>query len=114
MPPRKFSRHTFTLGIMNDDDPSERLFLTDRNRFLFQERGDNIQHKVSQGDTLQSLASRYFKGLPRPAGLWWAIADFQPEPIHDPTIQLTPGSIVVVPSIRTVLEDIFNAARRDE
>lgn len=111
MPPRKFSRHTFTLGIT---DESERLFLTDRKRFLFQERGDNIQHKVQQGDTLQSLASRYFKGVTRPDGLWWVIADFQPEPIHDPTIQLEPGSFVVVPSLRTVLEDIFSEARRDE
>lgn len=113
MPPRKYSRHTFTRGIA-EDDANETLFLSDRKRFLFEQRSDNIQHKAQQGDTLATLALRYYSGIPRAAGLWWVIADFQPDPIHDPTIRLEPGSIVVIPSRRTVLEEVFNERRREE
>jgi hypothetical protein len=50
----------------------------------------------------------------RPAGLWWVIADFQPDPVHDPTLSLEPGRVLVVPSIRTVQEEIFSETRRAE
>lgn len=111
MPPRYLSRHTFTTGETDDDD---RLFLTDRVRFPYQNISDNRRVLVQAGDTLYTLASKYFRGLPRPAGLWWIIADFQPQPIHDPTIQLAAGQVLVIPSIRTVMELIFNEERRLE
>lgn len=84
-------------------------------RFVFGERApyrytphsDNQVHKVVQGDTLPLLAGRYFAPLPRACGYWWAIAEFQPEPIINP---LTPlhlqRSLVVVPSVR-VLTDVI-------
>lgn len=111
MPPRRYSRHTFTLGVQ---DSAERLFLTERIRFGFKQLSDNRTHVVSQGETLFSLARRYFQGLPRPDGLWWVIGDFQPQPVHDPTLQLTPGSVVVIPSRRTVEELVFAESRRRE
>lgn len=113
MPPRRYSRHTFTEGIEDAND-DRRVLLSDRKRFLFEQRSDNIHHLVQQGDTLDSIASRYYSGLPRSAGLWWVVADFQPTPIHDPTLRLEPGTTIVVPSLRTVVEDVFNESRREE
>lgn len=128
MPPRRFSRHTFTLGYTpgdtNDDiaclgcpwpgRTGDKLQLTEREPFRFRELADNRLHRVREGDTLFTLAARFFSTLPRPAGLWWVIADFQPQPVIDPTIRLRPGAIVAIPSIRTVQEDIFSEARRRE
>jgi len=111
MPPRKFSRHVFTIGFKDSND---RLILTDRVRYPYRVFQDNREHPVQQGDTLQNLASRYFKPLQRPSGLWWVIADFQPTPIHDPTLLLEPSRIMIIPSVRTVLEEIFSATRRQE
>jgi hypothetical protein len=111
MPPRRFSRHTFTSAVLDD---GERLLLTDREPFRFRSLSDNRQHVVKDGETLFSLAGRYFAPLPRPAGLWWVIADFQPDPIHDPTVALDPGRVLVVPSMRTVIEEVFSEKRRGE
>lgn len=105
------SRHTFVEGRLDDEG---RLFLTDRTPYSFVTRDDNRVHVVVEGDTLWSIAGRYFQGLDRPAGYWWAIADFQPNPIHDPTIALVAGSVIIVPSIRTLLEDVLGEKRRRE
>jgi hypothetical protein len=111
MPPRRFSRYTFSSAVLDD---GERLLLTDREPFRFRALPDNRQHVVKEGDTLFSLAGRYFAPLPRPAGLWWIIADFQPDPIHDPTLALDIGRVLLVPSVRTVVEEVFSEKRRQE
>lgn len=111
MPPRRFSRFTFSSAVLDGD---ERLFLTDREPFRFQPLPDNRQHVVKEGETLFSLAGRYFAPLPRPAGLWWIIADFQPDPIHDPTLSLEVGQSLVIPSVRVVTESILSESRRRE
>lgn len=109
MPPNRFSRHRFTLGVADDE---ERTFLTERVQFRYRERSDNKLHVVRTGDTLFSLAGRYFDVFDRAAGLWWVIADFQPDPIHDPTLRLEDGRVLIIPSVRTVQEEIFNERRR--
>lgn len=111
MPPRRFSRFTFSAAILDDDG---RLLLTEREPYRFRALADTRQHVVQQGETLFTLAGRYFAPLPRPAGLWWVIADFQPEPIHDPTLALDLGRLVFVPSVRVITEEIFAEARRQE
>ncbi len=111
MPPRRFSRPTFCSGILDEEG---RLCLTEREPYRYRALPDNRQHVVKTGETLFALAGRYFASLPRPAGLWWVIADFQPDPIHDPTLTLEPGRALVIPSLRTVLEEIFSESRRDE
>jgi hypothetical protein len=111
MPPRRFSRYTFSSAVLDED---ERLVLTDREPFRFRALPDNRQHVVKEGDTLFSLAGRYFAPLPRPAGFWWVIAEFQPDPIHDPTLSLEIGRVVLVPSVRTVVEEVFSEKRRQE
>lgn len=92
-------------------DTEGRRYLTERVPFRFQARVDNIVHHVTQHDTLYTIAGRYYQTLQRPAGYWWAIADFQPNPIRDPTIQLVPSSVVIVPSLRTLVEDILSVKR---
>jgi len=103
----------------------ELVYLSDRNRFRYVSRSDNIRHEVKEGDTLHTLAARFYAGMTQdlgtsrfqiwsPAQLWWVIADYQIEPIVDPTIRLVPGSIIVAPSRRTVREEVFSADRRNE
>lgn len=108
MPPRKYSRNSYCAGF-RDSEGSR--YLTDRERYLFRHLADTRLHVVQDGDDLFRLAGRYFSPLPRACGLWWIIADFQPQPIHDPTLALAPGTVLQIPSIRTVVEDIFNGRR---
>lgn len=114
MPPRTNSRHLFTTAQKRPGD--ERLFLSDRVPFRFVDLPDNRTHPVKSGDTLWSLAARYFAPLGElpelsAAQFWWVIADFQPVPIHDPTIQLVPGQKLIIPSVRTVRERVLQPRR---
>jgi hypothetical protein len=91
--------------------------LTDRVRFPYKKLDNNIIHIVVVGDTFHRLASKYYAGLTKvgafsAAQLWWVIADFQPDPVHDPTIALIPGSSVVIPALDTVLGTILNPSER--
>ena len=102
------SRHTTAYAYY---DELGRPFLGDRDPFLYRRLADNVIHQVTAGDTLQSLAYQYYaplsEGHQSAAQLWWIIADFQFEPIHDPTIPLVLGSYVVLPSIETVQTQIL-------
>lgn len=110
MPPRTNSRHLYTTAQKRPGD--ERLFLSDRVPFHYVDLPDNRVHTVRRGDTLHTLASKYFAPLGElpivsAATLWWVIADFQPQPIHDPTVQLVEGQQLLIPSVRTVQERIL-------
>lgn len=80
--------------------------------YRFAEFPDTTEHVVREGDTLFTIAGHYYKSLPRGCGLWWVIADFQPDPIHDPTLELDVGRVLLIPSIRTLTEEIFSERRR--
>lgn len=107
----KFSRHQYC--EMNVDD-EERLYLDDRKPFRYGDYEDTVTHLVTSGQTLFNLAGFYYSRIERAAGLWWIIADFQPTPIHDPTVQLAPGQLIYIPSLRTVMTEIFVASRQAE
>jgi hypothetical protein len=93
-------------------DTKGRAYLGDRTPYCFHPHPDNRVHTVVQSDTLQSLAGMYFLPLTRPCGYWWAIGDFQAEPVVDPLVPLfQQRTQVVVPSVR-VLTDIILAPRR--
>jgi hypothetical protein len=109
MPPRSGSRFTFTLGVR---DGEGRLHLTDREPYRFREHADNRVHVVVQGDTFWDLAGRYFAPLPRGCGFWWAVADFQPDPVVDPTLELEPGRRLFIPSLRVLTDVILGEAGR--
>lgn len=108
MPPRQNSRYAASFST---DNGSGRLFLSPRNRYTFRELADNTSYLVKDGDTLQQIAARFYAtisvGTWSPANLWWVIADFQPQPIHDPTVRLVAGTRLVLPSERTVRERVL-------
>ena len=109
MPPRKLSRHVFVEGLLDD---SSNFYLTEREPYRYRGFSDNRRYVVKEGDTLFTLAHKYFKGFVRPSGLFWVIADFQPTPIIDATLKLPLGQTLFIPSHRTVQERIFSERRR--
>jgi hypothetical protein len=111
MPPQLHSRYQFCGAFA--DPVTGKLVLTDREPFRFAPFPDNRQHLVSSSDSLTRLAARYFAPIPDAALLWWIIADFQPDPIFDPTLVLEVGRVLTIPSLQTVLTEVFNESRRD-
>lgn len=105
MPPTERSRTRLCSGVIDDDGD---FVLTDPEPYLYRELADNITHVASQADTWQSVAFRYYGD----ALLWWVVADFQS--VYDPTVALVPGERIVLPSLRTVQEDILSESRRAE
>lgn len=75
------------------------VVLPEREPFAYRERSDTRLHTVLPGDTLAVLAGRSFASLPRACGYWWALAEFQPEPIVDPTLALVSGRVLHIPSV---------------
>jgi hypothetical protein len=111
MPAGRFSRHLLCQTHM---DSMGRLYLADRTRYRYRELPDNRFHQVAEGDSLYVLAATYFEGLDRPSGMFWVIADFQPTPIFDTTVPLEIGRVLVIPSMRTLTEEILNPNRQDD
>jgi hypothetical protein len=111
MPPRKNSRYTFSRGYENDNGD---FILTDPSPYRYRPFSDNSFHTVESGDNLFNIAAKYFKGFNRPSGLYWIIADFQPDPVHDPTLKISEGTQLIIPSMRTVIEYIFSSKRYEE
>lgn len=109
MPPKLYSRHSYTYAYQDD---SGDVVLSIPEPYRFRDFGDNRVVTVVEGETLFGIAGREFSGdFERPAGFWWIIADFQPEPIHDPTIRLEGGRKLYIPSVRTIREEIFSPSR---
>lgn len=109
MAPRVGSRYSFTVGVT---DELGRRVLTEREPYRFSEHVDTRIHVVAQGDTLAGLAGRYFAPLPRACGFWWVLADFQPDPIIDPTLELDVGRRLFIPSLRVLTDVILSEQRR--
>lgn len=113
MPPTEYSETRFSSGIVDDDGD---LILTDPEPYLYRRLADNEEYVFGAGDTVERLAySRYGR-----AELAWVILNFQrdangqPAPIFDPTVKIEPGTVLVLPSQRTVFEEILNESRRKE
>jgi hypothetical protein len=111
MPPGAGSRYLFCQGVRDEDG---NVVLTEREPYRFHEHPDTRVHVVREGDSLFTLAGKYFAPLPRACGYWWAIADFQPEPVFDPTIDLEIRATLLIPSVRVLQEVILGEGRRRE
>lgn len=117
MPPRKNSRHLYsTVQTRDADTPGLPVFLSDRVPFRYRSLGGNRVITAKSGDTLHRIAAKVYAPLGQlpaisAASLWWVIADFQPIPIHDPTLQLVAGEKIIVPSLRTVIEQVLQRPR---
>ena len=109
MPLQVGSRYSFCLALTADDG---RMHLTEREPFGYVALPDSRTHLVIGSDTLFALAGKYFAPLPRACGFWWVIADFQPDPIVDPTLALDVGRTLVIPSPRVLTDVILSDARR--
>lgn len=105
MPPRLNSRYMGCEGVLDDQG---RMFLTEREPFRYNSKLPGTRkHRVSKGETLFTLAFRYFNPMPDAEHLWWILCEFQPDPILDPTLDLEEQRIVHVPSYRIVHEQIL-------
>lgn len=80
-------------------------------RFVYTERNDTRRHVVRSGDTLHNLAVRFFPNARNPERLWWVIADFQPNPILDPTLALEIGRVLRIPSESVVMSEALSDER---
>lgn len=110
MPPRLYSRYSFTQAI---PQPDATLQLSDYEPYRYVALDDNIQYTAVAGDTYFHIAGQFYGAIgSRPAGFFWVICDFQPVPVVDPTVPPAVGSILWIPSARTVTEVILNEARR--
>ena len=85
-----------------DSNGNRYIYIQSREPISYRSDGKNQMYVVRAGDTLEILASRFFNGFPTPARLWWLLAEYQPEPIFDPTLQLEPGLLLVIPSVTQV------------
>lgn len=111
MPPGQYSRYLFCQGLQ---DTEGRLYLSERVPFRYVDRDDNIFHVAAAGETLFTLAAQTYSPLPSPAQFFWAIADYQKQPILDASLKLAVGRTIVIPSRRTLLEEILSESRRDD
>ena len=111
MPPGIGSRHLQTLTVTRTTDGQ--AYLLDREPIRYVDRADNKRIIAQQSDTWQSLAANYLEPLPNPDNFYWVICDFQPDPIIDPTIQPTPGTIVYIPAPEYVLGNYWSPSRED-
>lgn len=108
MPPLRDSRYERCRGVR---DAAGALVLTERVPYRFRPLPDTRVHVVQAGDNLFSLAGRYFRPRSRACGFWWVIAEFQPDPILDPTLELALGRQLFIPSLRVLDEEILNPHR---
>jgi hypothetical protein len=99
------SRYAYSIGKIDNDGIT---YLTDPEPFPYDNKlPGTIKHVVADGETIWTIARKYYSSIKNAEHLWWVIADFQPVPLHDMTIDLTVGSILYIPSMRVLSEQIL-------
>lgn len=111
MPVYPWSRYRYSYEYEDDDGKG---YLADYEPFGYVDESDNRFHVARDGDTWWGLAHIYFQGISRMSGLWWAIVDFQPEAVIDPTVAIPAGKTIVIPSERLLRTKLFSPDRRSE
>jgi hypothetical protein len=93
--------------------PDGRKYLTDIQPFLFEELTDTTPHVVVGEQRIEDVAAIHYQVYGEEAYLLGQVlAQFQPEPLFDPTVPLVAGSTVFVLSLRAIEERVFAESRR--
>jgi hypothetical protein len=86
-----------------------------RGRFLYRKYFDNVSYTCKGGDTLWSIAAKYYgPSFANASMLFWIIGDFQTIPIVDPTLVFDAGATLVIPSVRVVRLFLDDPSREPE
>lgn len=67
-------------------------------QFEYSGEDEDIFYEIQSGDNWHLIAQKFYGSDFGGSKLWWAIMDYQPVPRLDPTIALTPGEVIVIPS----------------
>lgn len=106
------SRYRFTRSMVDDISVKETIYTQTREPIEFEDDVENTTYVIRAGDTLQTIANKFFVGFPNPPSMWWIIAEFQIVPIKDPTLRLVPGSVLTIPS-RNLAHNLINTYMTD-
>jgi len=106
----EFSRYRYCT-VLEKDDENRTKYFDEREPFRFVDETDNRIHLAVDGDTWWGLCHRYFPSIPRKAGLFWLLCEFQPEPVIDPTLCIKAGTRILIPSERLVRTKVFSKER---
>jgi len=94
------SRYALSELVYNETNGTIETSL--RKHVYYMGETDDIVHSAKEGDTWHSLAAMYYIGIINPEQYWWIIADYQPNTTIDPTINIQPGDIIIIPSMQFV------------
>lgn len=93
-------------------DENGALFTVDDTPYPYVDLADNTTYQVKDGEMWWNIADKVFAPLEYAIRLWWVIMDFQPEPYLDATVPPPVGTLLVIPSVRTVTTKILSPNRR--
>jgi len=112
-------RNRYSLAFTDVD--SDSILISPIVPFSYRELSDNILHVATKGEMLWDLAEKYYSkkgdsslGLNDAWSYYDIIADFQPNPIADPTLSMIGGENIYLPSIQTIKMLIENENRRQD
>jgi hypothetical protein len=105
MAPQPNSRYLLCRGKR---DAQRRLYLDDRSPLRYDADLPGTETvTAAEGPAYSFLAWLAFQRY-GDEHLWWIIAEFQPLPIRDPTLNLTAGQQLYLPSARVVRERVLS------
>ena len=93
-------------------DENGAMFTVDDTPYAYVDLSDNTTYEVNSGDTWWTIADKVFAPLDYSFRLWWVIMDFQPTPYLDPTVMPPVGTVLYIPSVRTVTTKVLSPERR--
>lgn len=99
--------------VLSFTDPvSSSLLLEMRTPYGYRDDSTNIAHRAVEGDTWWTIAARYYRSISsRASGLWWAVKDYQPTPVTDPTLSIRPGALIIVMSPLKLVSEVLGVER---
>lgn len=108
---KPYSRYRHSVETVDENGV---LYTMDDTPFPYVALPDNGTYQVRGGEQWHEIADKVFDPLPYAVHLWWVLMDFQPVPLLDPTVPPAAGTLLVHPSVQTVLAKILNPDRRRE